>query len=109
MTPGQIGLAAFVVLELLSVRAQAETIQVTVDKLVFAPAQVNAKVGDTIEWVNKDELAHTATTTNGDWNVNICAEPTRTSRCEEGARSRLFLQVSSQHERARGRSALRCG
>lgn len=45
--------------------AQAETIQVMVDKLVFAPAQVSAKVGDTIEWVNRDILAHTATVKGG--------------------------------------------
>jgi plastocyanin len=69
MIPGRIGLTAFVVLWLLSIRAQAETIQVTIDKLVFAPAELKAKVGDTIEWVNKDVLAHTATATNGDWNV----------------------------------------
>lgn len=69
MIPGRISLAAFVALGLLSVRAQAETIQVTIDKLVFAPTEVNAKVGDTVEWVNKDALAHTATATNGDWNV----------------------------------------
>ena len=56
---------------LLSVPAQAETIQVTIDNLVFAPAEVNAKVGDTIEWVNKDALVHTATATNNDWDVNI--------------------------------------
>ena len=69
MIPGRISLAAFVALGLLSVRAQAETIQVTIDKLVFAPTEVNVKVGDTVEWVNKDALAHTATATNGDWNV----------------------------------------
>jgi plastocyanin len=50
---------------------QAETIQVIVDKLVFAPVDVNAKVGDTVEWVNKDAFAHTATATNGDWNVTL--------------------------------------
>jgi len=43
---------------------------VTIDKLVFSSIEVNAKVGDTIEWVNKDAF-HTATATNGDWNVNI--------------------------------------
>ena len=32
---------------------------------------MNAKVGDTIEWVNKDALVHAATATNGDWNVDI--------------------------------------
>ena len=69
MTPGRIVLARSRVCAGLSVPARAETIQVTIDKLVFAPAEVNAKVGDTIEWVNKDALVHTATATNGDWNV----------------------------------------
>jgi len=70
MTPERIVLVVSVVLGL-SVSARAETIQVTIDKLVFTPVEVNAKVGDTIEWVNKDALVHTATATNGDWNVNI--------------------------------------
>ena len=48
-----------------SVPAWAETIQVMVDKLVFTPAEVNAKVGDTIEWVSRDILAHTATVKGG--------------------------------------------
>jgi plastocyanin len=41
--------------------AQAETIQITTTDLVFASAEVSAKVGDTIEWINKDVLAHTDT------------------------------------------------
>jgi plastocyanin len=54
------------------VPAHADTIQVVIDKLVFSPAEINAKVGDTIEWVNKDILAHTATV-RGDWDVMIAA------------------------------------
>jgi len=69
--PGRTSLAALLAFRLLSVPARAETIQVTVDKLVFEPVDVNAKVGDTIEWVNKDALLHTATATNGDWNVTL--------------------------------------
>ncbi|MGB8514121.1 MAG: hypothetical protein WCE24_15185 [Pseudolabrys sp.] len=53
MTPERIVLATFLVLGL-SVSARAETIQITIDKLVFVPVEVNAKVGDTIEWINKD-------------------------------------------------------
>ncbi|MBZ9708525.1 cupredoxin family copper-binding protein [Mesorhizobium sp. ESP7-2] len=49
---------------------KAETIQVTIDKLVFSPATIEAKVGDTIEWVNKDMFAHTATVKGG-WDVMI--------------------------------------
>src|SRR5665213_1279879 len=71
MTPRWICVAALIVSGLLSVSAHAETIQVTIDKLVFAPAEITAKVGDTIEWVNKDILAHTATATNKDWDVMI--------------------------------------
>lgn len=53
-----------------SASAHAETVRVTIDKLVFSPAVVKAKVGDTIEWVNNDILAHTATV-KGDWDVVI--------------------------------------
>ncbi|PWJ93058.1 plastocyanin [Mesorhizobium loti] len=53
-----------------TVPARAETIQVTIDRLVFSPATVEAKVGDTIEWVNKDVFAHTATV-KGSWEVMI--------------------------------------
>ena len=55
----------------LSVSAHAATIQITIDKLVYAPAEATAKVGDTVEWVNKDVLAHTATARNGGWDVMI--------------------------------------
>ena len=44
----------------IAVPAHAATIQITIDNLVFAPPEVSAKVGDTIEWVNKDVLAHTS-------------------------------------------------
>jgi plastocyanin len=56
---------------LLPVSAHAATIQIIIDKLVNTPAEVTAKVGDTIEWINKDVLAHTATAKNGDWDVMI--------------------------------------
>ncbi len=43
-----------------SVPAEAERIQVTIDQFVFSPGEIGARVGDTIEWINKD-IAHTAT------------------------------------------------
>ena len=76
MTSRWICLAALALSGLLSVSAHAETIQVTIYKLVFSPAEVTAKVGDTIEWINKDILAHTATATNNDWNVAIAPKQT---------------------------------
>jgi plastocyanin len=53
-----------------AVPAGAETIQITIDRLVFSPVNVEAKVGDTIEWVNRDMFAHTATVKGG-WEVVI--------------------------------------
>ena len=41
--------------------AGAETITVTIENLTFQPAEVKAKVGDTVQWVNKDVVAHSAT------------------------------------------------
>jgi plastocyanin len=55
-----------------SVPAHAEMIQVTIDKLVFSLEELKAKVGDTIAWINKDIVAHTATA-RGDWDVMIPA------------------------------------
>jgi plastocyanin len=48
-----------------SVPAHAETIQVTIDKLVFSPVELKAKAGDTITWINRDIVAHTATVRGG--------------------------------------------
>ena len=55
--------------------AMAATIEVTIEKLVFSPASVEAKIGDTIEWVNKDAFAHTATVKGG-WEVTIAPKST---------------------------------
>jgi plastocyanin len=51
--------------------ARADIIQVKMEKLGFVLAEVTAHVGDTIEWVNADFVAHTATARNGAWDVLI--------------------------------------
>jgi plastocyanin len=51
--------------------ARADTIQVKMEKLGFLPAEIVAHVGDTIEWVNSDFVAHTATARDGSWDVLI--------------------------------------
>src|SRR6476660_3926572 len=62
----------------MSVSAHAATIQITMEDLVIAPAETSARVGDTIEWVNKDIFAHTATARNGDWDVTMPPKKTVT-------------------------------
>ena len=38
--------------------------------MAFSPTEISAEVGDTIEWVNKDAFAHTATV-QGLWEVML--------------------------------------
>lgn len=59
--------------------AHAATIQIVMENLVISPAEASAKVGDTIEWINKDVLAHTATARTGDFDVTLAPKKTVTS------------------------------
>jgi plastocyanin len=61
-----------------SVSAHAATIQITMENLVVSPAEARAKVGDTLELINKDILAHTATARNGDFDVAMPPKKTVT-------------------------------
>ena len=64
-------IAMALVLAAMVAPAQAETIVITMENLEISPANVSAKIGDTIEWVNKDVFAHTATAKNGDFDVTL--------------------------------------
>lgn len=63
----------------IAIPARAATIQITTTDVVFAPSEVSAKVGDTVEWINTDVFAHTATARNGDFDVNMPPKKTVTS------------------------------
>jgi plastocyanin len=76
----------------MAVPAQAATIQITTTDLVFAPAAVSAKVGDTIEWINKDVLAHTATARNGDFDVMMPPKKTVTSVVRKAGRIEYYCR-----------------
>ena len=71
-----------------------------IDKLVFAPVDVNAKVGDTDRVGQQGRIrAHR----DGDKRRLEChhrAETDRSAGAEKAGNDRLLLQVSSQHERA---------
>ncbi len=64
-------IAVALVFAAMVVPAHAATIEITMENLVISPAEVSAKVGDTIEWINKDVFAHTATAKNGDFDVTL--------------------------------------
>ena len=72
MLPGRcLSIALLLMSAAMAVPAQAATIQIVMENLVITPAEASAKVGDTVEWVNKDVLAHTATAHNGDFDVML--------------------------------------
>lgn len=79
--------------------ALADTIQVTIEKLVFAPANVSAKIGDTIEWVNKDVIAHTATVKGG-WEVIIPPKASATMVVEKAESVEYYCRY---HPNMKGR------
>ena len=61
------------------VPVRAATIEITMENLVILPAEVSAKVGDTITWINKDVFAHTATAKDGDFDVTLPPKTSATS------------------------------
>jgi plastocyanin len=63
--------------------AFADTVTVTIEKLVFSPKEISVKVGDTVEWVNKDPFAHTATVKGG-WEVTIPPKKTASRVIQAG-------------------------
>jgi plastocyanin len=58
-------------LTLAGASARAEIIQIRIANLAFEPANVTARVGDTVQWINGDILAHTATARNSAFDVMI--------------------------------------
>jgi plastocyanin len=41
--------------------ARAENIEVKIDNFTFSPQQVTVKAGDTVTWINHDDIPHTVT------------------------------------------------
>ncbi len=78
MVPGRHILLALIVAAT-AVPAHAATIRIVIENLVFAPAEASAQAGDTIEWVNRDVFAHTATARNGDFDVMLPPKKTVTT------------------------------
>ena len=68
--------------------ASAETVRVTIKDLEFTPVAITVHVGDTIEWVNTDFIAHTATARNGAFDVTM----------EAGVTARAVVTVAGMVE-----------
>lgn len=64
-------------------RAQNGTIHVSIEKLAFVPVNVEAAVGERIEWTNHDPFDHTATVREG-WEIVIPAGQVASRTVEAG-------------------------
>ena len=53
------------------VMAQGQTHRIDMKSVDFVPAQVTVRVGDTLEWENSDIVAHTATSKEAGFDVNV--------------------------------------
>ena len=78
MQPGRLRLIASLLAFGAMAPTRAATITIVMENLVISPAEATAKVGDTIELVNKDVIAHTATARNGDFDVMMPPKKTAT-------------------------------
>ncbi len=54
-----------------AVAAQGQTHRIDMKAVDFIPAQVTVRVGDTLEWDNGDIVAHTATSKEAGFDVNV--------------------------------------
>lgn len=60
----------------LPMTARAETINVAMTNVAYAPVTISARVGDTVVWTNGDIVAHTAT--SRDKSFDLMAMPKKT-------------------------------
>ncbi|WP_417230273.1 plasmid stabilization protein [Brevundimonas sp.] len=51
--------------------AAARTHTIIIDKMKFGPSPAGLRVGDTVVWVNRDALRHTATARNDSFDVDL--------------------------------------
>lgn len=56
-----------------TVTSAGETHQVFIEQFEFAPASLTVKAGDTVEFVNRDIVPHTASETDFEWDTEELA------------------------------------
>lgn len=58
--------------------SKPRTVSITIAAMAFAPPEIAVKVGDTVEWLNKDVVGHTATEKKvAVWDVTLAPGETR--------------------------------
>lgn len=73
--------------------AAAGVLRVEASGIAFVPAKVSAKVGDTVEWTNKDFVVHSATARNGDWDVNLPVHKTGRAQLKKAGKIAYYCRL----------------
>ena len=68
-------------------------VPIAISDLVFSPAEITVKVGDTVEWTNDDFVDHTATATDGEWDVAIPSGKSVTQQMTKAGTITYFCRV----------------
>lgn len=66
------GLAAAMLIQ--AAVAEGRVHQIEMKGVAFAPAQVTVRTGDIVEWANGDIVAHTATSKDGGFDINVLSD-----------------------------------
>ena len=56
-----LGAIAWLVAVVTAGAARAATVEVKIDNFTFNPQQITVKAGDTVTWINHDDIPHTVT------------------------------------------------
>ena len=65
------GATALAVAPALPAAARARTHTIVMERMRFGPSPEGLRVGDTIVWVNRDPVRHTATARDGAFDVDV--------------------------------------
>lgn len=66
--------------QIMPVEIEGTTVRVNIKDLAFGPGTLHIKVGQTVEWVNGDPLAHTVTADDKSWGSGFINQGGRYSR-----------------------------
>ena len=93
-----VGLTAAMLTRPASTRSQMHRIEM--NNVAFAPVEITVRNGDTVEWDNRDPVAHTATSKQGAFDVNV---PPRQKRDKVMTQPGTFTYVCRYHPNMKGR------
>lgn len=73
--------------------AKADNLRIGMKGLEFAPSQIEAKVGDSVDWVNDDSFDHTSTARDGTWDVKLKKGETRSMKLEKAGKFPYYCRL----------------